>query len=435
MKLLFENWRQYKNELLLEDSRGSIKRIVGLPGWIADYLHEESPKYSFTLAKLWLDGTVKRLNIGGAFSPEEGSIDAKAIKAYIKNSVDPDIEPRGAGRDMLRLLNDFFDERYGIRHMGDDSASEYMALGYHTLELLNKYPQLEKELKNSTRAWELIIEKKEEEKLAKETKRDALMTFPDGFYWTDLGTDCSKYEEEEMQHCGADSRGNLVSLRDKNHKPHVTMTVDITGERTATTDTTDYRGNDLWGARDSDSPEWMAPDVLQIKGKQNAPPDKKYWSYIVDFFEKYKPKMHDDEIKMKSKELYRQLVPGVAIKEGDFVRILDPRSRDVRAIGIQLRNDYLDAWDKLGGKVLKVAKVVARRGGAALAAVLTGAEIEHLPLNEKLIPAEWLEKVRWGSGVDWERLEGMFDVAQDVEINERLALQENRIRIRVRRRR
>jgi len=428
MMNLFENWRKYKNELLLEDSRGSIKRIVGLPGWIADYLHEKSPKYSFTLAKLWLDATVNRLNVGVGVGP----IDAKTIKTYIKNSVSPDVR-RGSGEDMLRMLDQFSDGHYGIYNPGDSRQSQMLGLGYHTLELLNKYPQLEKELKNSTRAWELIIEKKEEEKLAKETKRDALMAFPDGFYWTDLGTDCSTYEEEEMQHCGADSRGNLVSLRDKNHKPHVTMTVDITGERTATTDTTDYRGNDLWGARDSDSPDWMAPDVLQIKGKQNRPPDKKYWSYIVDFFEKYKPKMHDDEIKMKSKELYRQLVPNT-IKEGDLVRMLPPEAIFSQRKGA-VTSDVEDKWDKFGGKVLQVIKITQRT--AFEWAVLiggVGAGIEHLPANERLIQTDWLEKAQ--RDVDWERLEriAQFDVAQDVEINERLALQENKIRIKVRRR-
>ena len=152
----------------------------------------------------------------------------------------------------------------------------------------------------------------------------------------------------------------------------------------------------------------MAPDVFQIKGKQNAPPDKKYWSYIVDFFEKYKPKMHDDEIKMKSKELYRQLVPST-IKEGDLVRMLPPETIFSQRKGA-LTSDVEDKWDKFGGKVLQVVKITQRT--AFEWAVLIGAGIEHLPATERLILTDWLEKV-------------------DTEQN----LQERKIRIRVKRKR
>ncbi|HEU5118647.1 MAG TPA: hypothetical protein VFT74_18765 [Isosphaeraceae bacterium] len=93
-----------------------------------------------------------------------------------------------------------------------------------------------------------------------------------GWNWVDLGTSCDDAEAAEMQHCGTDSRGTLISLRDPQGNAHVTMS---------------YDGN----------------TVHQIKGKQNTVPVRKYWPYIVQFFKQTGAKLDDWWLEAAAKEL------------------------------------------------------------------------------------------------------------------------------------
>ncbi len=84
------------------------------------------------------------------------------------------------------------------------------------------------------------------------------LDFPDGFFWVKLNSETERgLEGGQMQHCGNDDRGDLYSLRDSSRNPHVTLTMDSNRQ------------------------------VHQITGKQNKAPDRKYWSYIKKFFEKF----------------------------------------------------------------------------------------------------------------------------------------------------
>ena len=106
--------------------------------------------------------------------------------------------------------------------------------------------------------WEMIVNlRKEFSSLDKnELRKRAALTFPDGFFWVELRCDEQGMEGVEMQHCGV-AGGSMFSLRDGSGNPHVTIDVD---EGKAT----------------------------QVRGKQNALPDRKYWPYIKTFFDRYK---------------------------------------------------------------------------------------------------------------------------------------------------
>ncbi len=84
-----------------------------------------------------------------------------------------------------------------------------------------------------------------------EEGQKVIMTFPDGYYWLDLGVSECSIESEEMGHCGSASGDTLISLRDSFGKPHVTVDYGFSGE------------------------------INQIKGKENKPPVEKYHEYIV----------------------------------------------------------------------------------------------------------------------------------------------------------
>jgi len=92
-----------------------------------------------------------------------------------------------------------------------------------------------------------------------EDPENIIHTFDDGSYWYDLKVDNCPVEAERMGHCGADSRGTLISLRKKDQKrkaskSYVTMSYDP-------------HTNTLY----------------QIKGRANDVPPNEMWEHI-DWF-------------------------------------------------------------------------------------------------------------------------------------------------------
>lgn len=85
----------------------------------------------------------------------------------------------------------------------------------------------------------------------KDEHGDVVMQFPDGFYWIRLNSNHCRDEADAMGHCGR-GNGTLYSLR-RDKRPHVTA--DINSDNV----------------------------VLQMKGKGNSKPHKKYHTYILEF--------------------------------------------------------------------------------------------------------------------------------------------------------
>ena len=97
---------------------------------------------------------------------------------------------------------------------------------------------------------------------SRENPDQIMHQFDDGFYWYDLRTSNCSIEAERMGHCGADSRGSLVSLRRRQDKrkassSYVTMT-------------------------------WTMDTLYQIKGRNNNAPDSDLWTYINWFIQNEK---------------------------------------------------------------------------------------------------------------------------------------------------
>lgn len=108
-----------------------------------------------------------------------------------------------------------------------------------------------------------------------ELKKRADMTFPDGYFWVTLEKDECDIEGGMMQHCGQ-AGGDMISLRDPQGKPHVTI------------DIIDSRSRAAADGYVVGKPELV---IVQCRGKQNALPDKKYWSYIAGFLKHEKVKI------------------------------------------------------------------------------------------------------------------------------------------------
>ena len=88
-------------------------------------------------------------------------------------------------------------------------------------------------------------------------KAPVLVTMEAGWRWIAMGQHCSEIERKQMGHCGMDNRGEIVSLRDPNSNPHVTMTYEERPGRSGI--------------------------IHQMRGKGNDIPDKKYWPRIKRF--------------------------------------------------------------------------------------------------------------------------------------------------------
>jgi len=242
--------------ILTEDSRGSIKNVLKFKPWLADVFHNISPKFSFSLAHtVWaywreMDGgneekTLSNLN-DRSFNHEERS--RKLLTTGVLSDILPmfELNPQTAKRAKKMAFRE-------IEQMVKDERARSLAGG--------------------------------------EAKREKLLKLSDGMYWTDIGVQCNEYEKEMMGHCASDGRGNLISLRDKKHRSHVTMT---------------------WNKEQN--------IVLQIKGKGNKIPIEKYHPYIIEFFRKMKPEIKDSEVEHEYPDFYKTLMetlPAVVKKAVD----------------------------------------------------------------------------------------------------------------------
>lgn len=76
--------------------------------------------------------------------------------------------------------------------------------------------------------------------------------FKDGYYWVDLMKKVCEMEGEKMGHCGKTDKGEtLLSLRDSDGEPHITVAYSYNGT------------------------------YYQMKGKRNKHPDEEYWDYCM----------------------------------------------------------------------------------------------------------------------------------------------------------
>jgi hypothetical protein len=229
----------------LKESAGNIVRLLKIDPKAAEKIHSLFGPLDFPAAKLMMsldpydDGPV-------AVDPN----DLKSVNDQVEQNLDWLIEEL-VGR-VVELI-------------GAASPGEYIDPG-DLKSFLQRNQAIIAKI-NTTPVGAACIEIARQAALMKKRALDKLkviVPLADGWNWVDLGSCVDGPEGIEMQHCGQDGRGNLVSLRDPHNNPHVTMT---------------YNAGDN--------------AVYQIKGKQNTVPVRKYWPYIVQFFQKTGAKLDD----------------------------------------------------------------------------------------------------------------------------------------------
>lgn len=280
-------------EVFLFEATGNIVRLLNFPEEIADRFESISPKYGFTLAKvyaLWLEQHFpKEMKTGssqqaGGKSVEKLEAELKKIQDILRNekylaNAKPDAvqKMRDAEAELrAKIENAPSSEPKAVSNTprdkaisSDDNFRAFMdETGGALTKLFKKNPDLSKKFNTANTIEDVnkIFDEIQKDEPQEEGGK-VLLKFSNGYFWTLLDRPEHSEEAKLMQHCATDGRGQLVSLRDGNNKPHVTMTFN----------------------REKNT-------IYQIKGKQNVIPDKKYWPFIEKFSEKFKPMIRDSDL-------------------------------------------------------------------------------------------------------------------------------------------
>ena len=204
--------------LLSEDKRGNIVRLLGYHSSEADMFHEMSPKWSFFLAQMHKSYSEEMTSVSDGRDMDGAEINEHAWTWT---------------RDVLEWLLKYPNEFRSVKNIKD-------------YEAFLDYDQAHKKKL-------AYMEKK------KELLKDAIMTFPDGFFWHNtLANKCEGWISDKMQNCGRDGEGIIHVLFDDKLEPHAMLT-----------NGSPHKDKEIW----------------QAVGKQNEAPDEKYWKYFKGYIE------------------------------------------------------------------------------------------------------------------------------------------------------
>jgi hypothetical protein len=224
--------------LMLEDKREVIKKRIKLPDFVAEWAHEMGgKKYAIWIAndfKDFLAGYLLRI------MPQE----------VIRDAAVSMMEQGKISGGLVRLIRNAMSEREGQynyvmdwlegRGRGDNPETDNINLRQMSLE----------DALARSEAWHNRLAQIAGGRIEDEDG-EVILTFPDGYYWVDLGKRVCDKEGEAMGHCGS-GKGILYSLR-KDGRPSVTADVMRDGT------------------------------VKQMRGRANTKPNPKYHKYIVEF--------------------------------------------------------------------------------------------------------------------------------------------------------
>lgn len=229
---MLRSFDNYNKLLEKQDNREKLKKFINIPDLI-EYIYELEPKFTVWVGNVYKDQIIKyvkdnniSININKVLQEGTKTKEEKEKLDEIISIVEREI------KDDLKTVLDWFNsplrrEKIKLGNLDFNTAVE-KAKNFHD------------DLKSSGKAIE------------NETG-EIVMRFNDGFYWIDLEASSDKQEGESMGHCASTLADTLISLRDPNKRPHVTMA---------------FTGEGL---------------IYQLKGKENTKPKEKYHKYIVEF--------------------------------------------------------------------------------------------------------------------------------------------------------
>ncbi len=264
----------------------------------------------------------------------------KKVKYYTPKLDDPEWARKS---DIVKF--DGFSSQHG----------DYLA---HVIDYFNQLDNTELK-KIYKQPYEIIIKKVEEwdkylasemgkvqEKLEEGKDVETLMTFPNGYRFVKLlSKKAYDVEGKQMGHCAgsyAESEVSILySLKDEKGESHVTIEERI--------------GNDEYDEEDEDEYSAENAVVVQIKGKENKAPVKKYWPYVKEFILKNDLLVirdgqnvgmvdYEDKYYFKDSEEFIELYNKVIVpKREDFIKTIfeEAKSNNGVVYYLPLNNQFL----------------------------------------------------------------------------------------------
>jgi hypothetical protein len=225
--------------ILLEDKKQILIDRLNLSDVLADWIINISDKYSVWLANDFIKSIVNSLGDNSRLEPLK-----KAVLQQISSN-----NPSGA---ILKLINKVKTQKEGeYRYIADWLNGRGSGVAIEQDKINFRELTFDEALRRAAQWHNNVAELSKEDVVIEDEDGDIVITFPDGYYWINLGQRYCEKEGQAMGHCGR-GEGNLFSLR-REGRPFLTADVLLDGT------------------------------VRQLRGRANTKPKKEYHPYIIKF--------------------------------------------------------------------------------------------------------------------------------------------------------
>jgi hypothetical protein len=225
--------------ILLEDKKQILIDRLNLSDDLADWIINISDKYSVWFANDFIKSTVNLLGDNSRIEPLK-----KVVLQQISSN-----NPSGA---VLKLIDRIKRQKEGeYRYIADWLNGRGSGVAIEQGKINFRELTFDEALRRATQWHNNVAELSKEDVVIEDEDGDVVITFPDGYYWINLGQRYCEKEGQAMGHCGR-GEGNLFSLR-REGRPF--LTADVLSDGT----------------------------VRQLRGRANTKPKKEYHPYIIKF--------------------------------------------------------------------------------------------------------------------------------------------------------
>jgi hypothetical protein len=225
--------------ILLENKKQTLIDKLNISDTLADWIIGISDKYAIWFANDFKKSIINSLGNNSAIEPLK-----KAVLQQMSSN-----NPSGAA---LKLINKIKTQKEGeYRYIADWLNGRGSGVAIEQDKINFRELTFDEALIRATQWHNNVVELSKEDVVIEDEDGDVVITFPDGYYWINLGQRYCEKEGEAMGHCGR-GEGNLFSLR-REGRPFVTA--DVLSDGT----------------------------VRQLRGRANTKPKAEYHPYIVKF--------------------------------------------------------------------------------------------------------------------------------------------------------
>lgn len=225
--------------LLSESRKQILVDKLKLSESIADWIVNISDKYAVWFANDFIKSIVNSLGDNSRIEP---------LKKVVLQQMSSN-NPSGA---VSKLINRTKIQKEGeYRYISDWLNGRGSGVAIEQDKINFRELTFDEALRRATQWHNNVAELSKEDVAIEDEDGDVAITFPDGYYWINLGQNYCEKEGQAMGHCGR-GEGNLFSLR-REGRPF--LTADVLSNGT----------------------------VRQLRGRANTKPKEEYHSYIIKF--------------------------------------------------------------------------------------------------------------------------------------------------------